>query len=510
MAYHGLIFGLRSHPYSRSAGAHRIATVLREKGWDCEVIDFARLWDLEELQELVRSRVSSKTVFVAFSTFFNYWETKFDRLIAWLGKEYPAIKTIIGGQSVALTAAKHADYWVESYGEVAIVELLKSLTGNSSIKIKFDARFFGNKQLIKAVTAYPAYPMDSYRSQLERRDFVQPYEWLTIEFSRGCKFKCSFCNFPVLGVKGDYSRTQDDFEREVKYNYDNWGVTDYYIADETFNDRPEKIRKFADVVDDRLNFRPYFSGFMRSDLLISHRHTWEDLVRLGVGGQYYGVESFNHASAKLVGKGMKSEKLKSGLLEYKQYMRDKLFFRATISLIVGLPFETAESMRETKRWVLDNWCDQSLTTFPLDLSGAEGSLYNASQTNLSEFTKNLIKYGIRPMADSRLSAERSAYKKAAHRVYAPEHLEEELLVWEHDTMNLFEARAISDDMQKLIRRKFKLDNWGLSALSFSKQQHIGDIEGASSFGPDYLRPDEGLLQKFLQSYKSAKLSWVAS
>ena len=158
---------------------------------------------------------------------------------------------------------------MDSYAEVAIVALLKSLTGNSSTEVKFDARFFGNKQLIKSISAYPAYPLDSYRSQLEKRDFVKPYEWLSVEFSRGCKFKCDFCNFPILGVKGDYSRTQDDFEREMKFNYDNWGVTDYYIADETFNDRPEKIKKFADVVDEQLDFKPYFSGFIRSDLLIS-------------------------------------------------------------------------------------------------------------------------------------------------------------------------------------------------------------------------------------------------
>lgn len=506
MIHHGLIFGLKPHPYSRSAGAHRIATVLREEGWDCEVIDFARLWDLDELKELVRSRVSNKTVFVSFSTFFNYWEAKFDDLISWLAKEYPNIKTIIGGQSVGLTPAKHVDYWVDSYAEVAIVALLKSLTGNSSTEVKFDARFFGNKQLIKSISAYPAYPLDSYRSQLEKRDFVKPYEWLSVEFSRGCKFKCDFCNFPILGVKGDYSRTQDDFEREMKFNYDNWGVTDYYIADETFNDRPEKIKKFADVVDEQLDFKPYFSGFIRSDLLISHTETWEDLVRLGVGGQYYGIESFNHDSAKLVGKGMKAEKLKAGLLEYKQYMQDKILFRGTISLIVGLPFETAQSMDDAKNWALDNWNDQSLMTFPLDISGEEGSDYNAGQTNLSDFTKNLLKYGIRPMKKDNVDATDA---EVVHNVLAPDHLTNEPLVWEHDTMNLPEAKDISDDIAKLIHQKFKIDNWNLSAISFGKQQHINDVPDAHLFGQEHGRPDEALLQVFLKEYKSAKLSWVS-
>lgn len=508
MSYHGIIFSLKHHPIARSAGAHRIATVLRQEGWDCEVIDHSRLWTLDQLKELVQSRVTSKTIFIGFSVFFNYWEVKFDQLVDWLKIEYPNIKTIIGGQSVALTPAKHIDYWVDSFGEVAIVELLKHLTGNSGTLVKFDFNYLGKKKLIKSISAYPAYPLESYASRLEKRDFLKPYEWLTTEFSRGCKFSCDFCNFPILGVKGDYSRSQSDFEQEMKYNHDEWGITDYYVADETFNDSTEKIRKFADVAE-KLPFKPYFSGFMRGDLLLSHRESWPELIRLGFGGQYYGIESFNHKAAKTIGKGMKAEKLKAGLIEYKEYMKDKLFYRGTISLIVGLPYETVESMRETEEWLLNNWTDQSLISFPLDV-GSTTNDYHTGQTNISEFTRNLIKYGIRPMNIDKLARPENwnnMPKPYAKNVMTKVN-DDELMIWEHDTMNLPQAIEISKRIVDLSYDQFKLANWSLGMISFERHQHILDIPDAADYGYyNAQKPDENRLQSFLKEYIINKLNW---
>jgi hypothetical protein len=505
MAHHGIIFSLRHHPLARSAGAHRIATVLRDEGWDCEVVDFARFWTSQEIKELLRSRITNKTVFIGFSVFFNYWEAKFDELVDWLKVEYPNIKTIIGGQSVALTPAKHIDYWVDSFGEVAIVELLKNLTGNKTDPIKFDFNYLGTKKLIKSVSAYPAYPMDSYGSRLEKRDFLKPYEWLTTEFSRGCKFSCDFCNFPILGVKGDYSRSQADFEREIKYNYDEWGITDYNVADETFNDRTEKITKFADVVD-QLSFNPYFSGFMRADLLVMHKDSWDNLTRLGFGGQYYGIESFNHKSAKTVGKGMRAEKIQAGLLEYKNYMKDKLFYRGTISLIVGLPYETIESMQESKEWLLNNWTDQSFLSYPLDV-GSIDDKHKMGSTNISDFTKNLLKYGLRKMTGPVPPRD----PNWPHRTYAPNVItnvvDDELFVWEHDSMNLPQARQISNSLMDMSHDKFKLENWTLNMISFDQQKHLLDCDNLTTIGREAGRPAEDRLQSFLKEYIINKLNW---
>jgi len=54
----------------RAPGAHRIATHLREEGYDIEVIDFWPAWTYEELRELFQDRLRDDTIFVAVSAIF--------------------------------------------------------------------------------------------------------------------------------------------------------------------------------------------------------------------------------------------------------------------------------------------------------------------------------------------------------------------------------------------------------------------------------------------------------
>ena len=112
----------------------------------------------------------------------------------------------------------------------------------------------------------------------EDRDFIKSTEWLTIEFARGCIFKCPYCTFPILGVKFDPSRDSEDAYTQLQDAYDRYGVTNYFVSDETFNDKPEKIAKFADMAE-RLSFNPWYSGFIRADLMVSRgQEEWVNLA----------------------------------------------------------------------------------------------------------------------------------------------------------------------------------------------------------------------------------------
>jgi len=501
MSHHALIFSVH-YQYStatfRAAGPHRIATFLRGHDWDIEVIDYGDHFTLDELKELVRSRVSSKTAFIGFSSFFNFWNEKYNQFTSWIKSEYPDIKTILGGQSVAKTTATDIDYWIDSFGEYAILELLKNLAGNGN-PIKFDLEHFGERKLIRSIASYPAFPMESLKIIMEKRDFVESYEWLPVEFSRGCKFKCKFCNFPILGVKGDYTRSSEDFIEQMNHNYDNFGVKHYFMADETFNDSPEKIRKFADATE-QLNFRPYFSGFMRVDLMIAHPETWHDLVRMNLGGHYYGVETFNLESAKLIGKGMHPDKVKQGLLDIKSYFKSNIFYRGTISLIVGLPHETHMSMRETDNWLSNNWTDQAIVVFPFDVEDIKGpNLKN--QTNVSEFGKNIDKYGIRqmdPTGYQKLHSEH--FWDWRHGNYAADKL-----IWEHDTMNIFEADRISKNLQNKKMFMFKEDNWSVNIGRYDLTNRSSDLSITLTDVAD--SKNKVFFIDYVRNYKHKKLSW---
>ena len=170
---------------------------------------------------------------------------------------------------------------------------------------------------------------------------------LTIELARGCKFQCKFCSFTVLGVKDDYSRCAESLDAELRENYEKWGVTMYTVSDETINDRPEKLKKIAEI-SRNLPFELNLMGFMRGDLLVANPDTWQDIWDMGLWSHFYGIETLNHEAGKFVGKGMNPERLKDGLLKVKKWFEDQGKYRVTLSTIIGIPGETRETALDTK------------------------------------------------------------------------------------------------------------------------------------------------------------------
>ena len=498
---HALMFSSRIYPWERSSGAHRIATYLRQHGMDIEVVDFAAHWELDLLKEFTRKNVKPTTLFFGFGMFYSYWNQTMDSFSAWLKIEYPHIKTIAGGQNVLHSGANNIDIWVDSYGEEAMLALSTSLAGNSTSGIVFSPEYFGNKKVIKALHTYPSYNLGDYSIIMEKRDFLESWEWLTIEFSRGCKFSCAFCNFPILGVKEDTSRSAESFEREMRHNYDNFGIDRYFVADETFNDRVEKITKFANVVE-RLDFDPFFSGFIRADLL-SQPDMIPELARMNFGGQYYGVETFNRKSGQVVGKGLDPDKVKQLILDTKNYFKsNNLTYRGTISLIVGLPFDTAEDWERNKIWLRDYWSSEGLVVFALvveDLSDNNLQMH----TNASKFSKNLQKYGLRSMGNN--SVERQHPNNVYFNWREGGWSSAEVL-WEHDTMNIIEAKKIADSMQDITIRDHTLDSWSLNWPEIHARTKLTDLNKVINISKAAGYPYPGIFESFVKSYSLKKIN----
>ena len=251
---HGIIFNVTQNPFlSRPLGGHRIAHHLRENNWDIEVVDWANWWQLEQLKEFFKSRYTSNTKFIGFGHLFSMWAPVLEDFCMWIKQRYPEI-TIISGSSVnPAFDSDYIDYYIQGYGELAITVLLNYLFSNGPLP-QFNLGVSVNKKIISAIHSYPAYPLSSLMVKYEDRDYIESREWLAVETSRGCMFECAFCNFPILGVKDDHTRDADDFRIQLQDAYDRFGVTNYVVADETFNDRTEKITKFANAVSE-LSFK---------------------------------------------------------------------------------------------------------------------------------------------------------------------------------------------------------------------------------------------------------------
>lgn len=424
--FHCLIFNFEKKNASRQLGPYRIAHWLRENQWDAEVVDFALHFSLDELAELVRSRITENTKFIGFSFLFNGWPLLAESFAIFLKQEYPDI-ILIAGSSSLIYEHMSVDYYVWGFGEVAIIKLLKNLFSNGAA-ISTTKHFA--TQLINSLE-YPAYPLDNYSVEYQPRDFLEPWEFLSIETGRGCRFKCTFCSFSILGVKDDHSTSANSFEHQLNTNYNRWGIKNYIIAEETFNDRTEKLSKFSSIVQ-KLNFDPWFSAFIRFDLLLSRNDDKKILEDMNVLGQYYGIETFNNHSAKLFRKGTDSDKIKQGLIDIKSYYKNhSKNYRGTISLIIGAPYEDPTSILNTRDWLIKNWSDQSIATYPLTIPVTG---------QLSDLTRNYKKYGYEEISYNSLENKHPTENDILATIKSRS---KNSLIWKNSEMDLVEAYKLN-------------------------------------------------------------------
>jgi hypothetical protein len=430
----------------RSGGPHRIATHLRKHNWDIEVLDYVSFFTFDELVQFTESRMNNNLKFIGFSFLWSMWPEDVLKFTAWIKKKYPHIVLIVGASSYSGNNNNLIDYFLFGWSENAIVSLLKYLFSNGEKPI------FKEDKIILANEDYVAAPDYNPIIIYEDRDFLHKNEWVSIEFSRGCKFQCAFCSDPFLGIKEDWSRTTESFELQMKDAYDRFGVVQYVVSDDTYNDRPSKLKRFADATE-KLNFTPYFSGFVRADLLAVRPADREDLLRMNFIGHLYGIESFNHKAAKSIGKGGNPDKIKEGILDVKKYFKSngQNLYRGTISLIAGLPHETMESLESTKKWVLENWTGEDFMFYPLYVSDS----HNADQhEEKSLISKNFEKYGYRRLNQDLLSDDD---KKII--------FNSNTIVWENDHLNFVEALKFSKKIYKTIQEEnFNIGNWGMTFI----------------------------------------------
>ena len=443
---HVLFFSLTGKRWERVLWPHRVATYLRMNDWDAEVVDFTAFWQLEELQEFVRSRTTDKTVMFCFGTaFLNPWSPYLNEFTAWLKAEYPDIAIVVGGNNALTTPAEHVDYWVDSYGENAVLALCQHLIGTLGERLKTDITI-PNKKVIRGLHHYPSAPLDSYLVDYEVRDFIMPWECPQIETARGCMFSCSYCNFPIIGQAKDVSVSKEQFKLQMQTGFEKWGIVNWRVMDETFNDRPEKLEKYAEAVDE-LGYNPWICGFARGDLVVKHKEHWDTYIRLGFLGHSMGIETFNHAAGKLVRKGMDPDKLQQGLSEFQEYtdIHAPRRYRANIQMICGIPGESVESWNSSLEWLNTNWTRQSASAHILEVPD-----YDETLTNQSRFTKELVSNGLVKLEArqnpgyevSKDNRGNVVFKSTTPRGGGVGSTRNDIVIWKHSTMDWYQAEAL--------------------------------------------------------------------
>lgn len=370
----------------RSIGPYQIAHHLRTNGIPTQVLDFVQTMPTEMIVNYFKQFFKKdEPKIIGIST--SFLSKEYDRFlpqnilvaIQWAKNHWPDVKVVMGGSLAHKynLKANRVDYALYSYSEDATLKLFKSIVEKTPIDINF-------KLNPKIHQENVLYDTTKCNHRFTDDDCIREGETLPIEISRGCIFKCRFCRFPHIGKKkNDYVRDMELVKEEMLYNYEKWGTTRYYLVDDTFNETPDKVRAFHDMVVS-LPFKIEWTAYLRVDLIHRARETIKLLYDSGCRGAFFGVETFNPEAAKLVAKGWSGQPLKDFILELKEAWPET---NITLSLIIGLPPETYEQAVETMEWIEENKID-SWGWHVLAISERAG-------IDASEFERNPEKYGFK-------------------------------------------------------------------------------------------------------------------
>jgi radical SAM superfamily enzyme YgiQ (UPF0313 family) len=352
---------------SRSIGSYQLAHWLRKNAYDCQVIDFVHKFNHSELQSVTERFIDSNTLSIGMSS--TFWaEFKDGRLrrtdkipenlkltMDALKHKYPNIKFILGGSQVdhlESETIKMFDLIVSGAGEDAFLEFLENLRKNRKQVFSLETRYGTPYKSGSLNSTFDIYKNDHLFAD---QDCIIEGETLPIEISRGCIFKCGYCQYPYIGKKKlDYIRNFDLVKNEIEHNYKKFKVKNYYLIDDTFNDTPEKMNLWFECIES-LDFNIEYTGYLRADLLSRNEYQIEKFKQTGLASAFFGIESFHPTASKMFGKGWSGKEGKTFLSSLKKQWKNDV--TAHLSFIVGFPFEVETDYRETQNWCFENKMD---------------------------------------------------------------------------------------------------------------------------------------------------------
>lgn len=286
----------------------------------------------------------------------------------------PNTRVVLGGVHVTLFAAppiekENIDFLIQGEGELIFQNFLKALDGKKNYKdikglVWKDGKnpvINKREDLIKDLDSLPKparhlFPMTKYHASANLRG----KRTLNIITSRGCPYRCTYCNSPqTFGQTHRWNSAERVFD-EIRHLKEAYGVDCIQFYDETFTLNNKRVFELCDKLINEKMGMPW-SCFTRVNLV-----TKELLLKMKEAGCYqvfYGVESGVQRLLNILKKDITLEQIKTAFKWTREAGMETL-----ASLMFAIPTETVEDAEETIRFALEldpdyaQW--QKTTPFP--------------------------------------------------------------------------------------------------------------------------------------------------
>ncbi len=272
-----------------------------------------------------------------------------------IAKKYHPDKPIVwGGPHTQIYETESAelpeiDYVVKGEGELAIEDLVDHLQGKKpweevkGVGKYVNGQYFynGDPESITDLDSLPFVarhltPYKKYGSILAKGSVVT-----TMFTSRGCPYKCAFCDRPQLRPNfrsRSAMSVADELEHCVKM-----GIDEFIFYDDTFSVDKKRVHKICDeIIQRKLNI----SWDCRTHVNSMDKDLLKHMAEAGCVGVHYGVEAGTEKIQKVIRKNLN---LKRVAETFK--MTNEVGIKSMAYFIIGNPTETLEDIEKGFRFL---------------------------------------------------------------------------------------------------------------------------------------------------------------
>lgn len=337
-----------------SVGTLLLATILSEKGIDCEILQFFRIGDISDFDVFIDNAV--KTIGEVQPKILSFY-TRCDtyhivlKLAEVIKKTFPDIYIIFGGPQSDITAEEtvknvpFVDFVCCGEGENTVYPLFSSLLKN---KPNYDVPGLVYRQngAIKKnprpelICDLDSIPMIDYsKLRYKKIDAKENGSYFPIDVGRGCPFACTYCSTKTMWGRKYRLKSPERIVEEIKYIHDKFDVNNFVFAHDMFTLNREKVIATCELIK-KLPFSIKWKCSARLDCI--DKELIDIMADAGMENIYIGIETGSPRMQKLINKNLKLDNAEMMI----EYISSKNI-GVTASFIYGFPEETEDDLSKT-------------------------------------------------------------------------------------------------------------------------------------------------------------------
>ena len=262
----------------------------------------------------------------------------------------PSTRMVVGGPHVTTQGKKifekldFIDYAIIGEGEESFYELIinKPKSEIKGLVYKDDSKtiYFNERRITPNIETLPFPKFSKFKLDLYQKKTVP------IISSRGCPFKCIFCQQSSLLSKEWRGVSAEHFIEIIKY-WKNRGYHEIQILDDNFTFDSNRLKRMVELYEQEkiTDIKLVLVGGVR--VSSSTKENLLFLKKLGVDYLSFGIESFSDPVLNFIKKGTTEKKIEEAIINAVE-----LNFKIRLFFIIGFPYQTVESLRKTYKFLL--------------------------------------------------------------------------------------------------------------------------------------------------------------